>query len=139
VSHPCPVSGCDVMDVPDDLLTCRQDWRLVPKPLQQAVYRAWDHGRGRGTRAHTAACDAAVRAAENGRGSRPAAEPARPGPHELWQQAGGGTGSYDRDRYLGLLREHGHLLKPGDNGYEAGVTAAGCGWKPPGAGTGDPA
>jgi hypothetical protein len=31
----------------------------------------------------------------------------RPGlaPHELWQQAGG-----DRDRYLALMREHGHLV-----------------------------
>lgn len=62
MSHPCP-TGCGVPDVPDDRLACRQCWGLIPKPLQQAVYRNWDHGRGRGSQAHTAAMRAAIEAA----------------------------------------------------------------------------
>ena len=37
----------------------------------------------------------------------PAAEPT-PSMHALWLQAGGGTDTYDVDRYVGLLREHGY-------------------------------
>jgi hypothetical protein len=53
---------------------------------------------------------------------------ARPGPFELWRAAGGGSPDYDRDRYLALLREHGHLLKPGDDGYEEAPADLPCGW-----------
>ena len=67
LTHSCPVAGCTVPDVPDDRLTCRQDWRLVPRPLQRAVWAAWDDGRGRDTKAHTEACLAAIRAAETAR------------------------------------------------------------------------
>lgn len=48
---------------------------------------------------------------------------ARPGPSELWQQAGG-----DGERYRQLLRQHGHLLSPGDEGYEEGRAGLPCGW-----------
>lgn len=106
--------GCDVPDVPDDRLMCPRNWARVGKPLQQAVYRAWDHGRGRGTRAHSAASAAAVSAAQKAR---------RPSPGELWNQAGG-----DSVRYRALMLEYGHLLSPGDEGYEQGVRNLSCGW-----------
>lgn len=44
------------------MLMCRPDWCLVPKPLQDAVYRTWDRGAGAGTAAHEAAIDAAIQA-----------------------------------------------------------------------------
>lgn len=90
------------------------------------MYRAWDHGRGRGSAAHTAAAKAAISAAERRRET--AAVPARLSPRELWEQAGGGTDAYDQQRYLGLLREHGHLLRPGDDGYEQRDRNLSCGW-----------
>jgi hypothetical protein len=46
----------------------------------------------------------------------------------LWQQAGGGTPDYDRNRYLTLMREHGHILSPGDEGYEDAPRSLPCGW-----------
>lgn len=58
-------------------------------------------------------------------------EPAmrRPSVYELWLQAGGETPEeYDRDRYTELLREHGHLLKPGDEGYGEASRNLPCGW-----------
>lgn len=58
------------------------------------------------------------------------AEAARPGPRELWEQAVGGTPGYDRDRYIALLREHGHLLSPGDDGYEEAPADLPYGWRP---------
>ena len=48
---------------------------------------------------------------------------ARPSPAELWQQAGGSAG-----RYRQLLREHGHLLAPGDEGYDDAPGSLPCGW-----------
>src|SRR5438132_740739 len=45
-------------------------------------------------------------------------------PYALWVKAGGGTPGYDRERYLDLMREHGHILSPGDDGYEAAANAA---------------
>ena len=67
MSHHCPVKDCDITDVPDDRLTCRQDWGRISRPLQRAVYDAWDHGRGRGTPQHAAAMRAAISAAERAR------------------------------------------------------------------------
>lgn len=53
-------------------------------------------------------------------------EPGRPTPGELWQQAGG-----NRDEYRRLLREHGHILGPGDEGYDPGKPRTlPCGWSP---------
>lgn len=46
-----------------------------------------------------------------------------PSPAELWKQAGG-----DPDKYRGLLREHGHLVRPGDPGYDDAARALPCGW-----------
>ena len=47
-------------------------------------------------------------------------EPASP--YELWRQAGGGTGQYDREKYHDLMVAHGLILRPGDESYEdAGV------------------
>jgi hypothetical protein len=53
----------------------------------------------------------------------------KPTPRMLWLRAGGETpGQYDRDRYLALLREHGHLLSPGDEGYDDAPRNLPCGW-----------
>lgn len=38
------------------------------------------------------------------------ADRSKPSPAELWQQAGGGTAEYSRERYRELLIEHGHLI-----------------------------
>jgi hypothetical protein len=61
VSHKCPRNGCTRAVEPGKLM-CRDDWALVPEPLQKAVYRAWGHGKGRGSAAHRAAILAAIRA-----------------------------------------------------------------------------
>ena len=55
----------------------------------------------------------------------------KPGPFELWQQAGG-----DGARYRDLMREHGHLLSPGDEGYEDAPRNLPCGWPGKRAGAG---
>jgi hypothetical protein len=44
-------------------------------------------------------------------------------PVELWNQAGG-----DAQRYYDLMVEHGHILRPGDEGYEDGSGHLACGW-----------
>ena len=50
----------------------------------------------------------------------------RPSPAELWQQSGG-----NRELYRGLLREHGHILAPGDDGYDPDAPRTlPCGWGP---------
>lgn len=51
-------------------------------------------------------------------------------PRVLWLEAGGGTARYDQERYRRLLREHGHILHPGDEGYEEADRAMACGWTP---------
>jgi hypothetical protein len=52
--------------------------------------------------------------------------PPRPSPAELWEQAGG-----NRDLYRGLLHEHGHILAPGDDGYDPDAPRTlPCGWSP---------
>lgn len=48
--------------MPDDQLACYPHWQRVPRPLQRAVYAAWNHGQGRGTKAHTLAVQRAVEA-----------------------------------------------------------------------------
>jgi hypothetical protein len=56
--------------------------------------------------------------------SRPA--PQRPSPAELFAQAGG-----NRDLYRDLLHQYGHLLRPGDEGYDPGAPKTlPCGWSP---------
>ena len=53
---------------------------------------------------------------------------AKPSVYELWQQAGGETPDYDRDRYVALMCEHGYILSPGDDGYEEAPKGLPCGW-----------
>lgn len=50
---------------------------------------------------------------------------APPSPHELWERAGGDAVEYHR-----LMRVHGHLLAPGDEGYEDAPGNLPCGWSP---------
>ena len=50
----------------------------------------------------------------------------RPSPGHLWHQAGGNGA-----RYRELMREHGHLLEPGDEGYERASRALPCGYPGP--------
>jgi hypothetical protein len=61
VTHLCPRRGCP-REVPDHLLMCGRDWRLVPPPLQRDVNVAYDHGRGLGTLALMNAQIAAIKA-----------------------------------------------------------------------------
>lgn len=58
--HRCPVRGCDVKDVDDEMLMCPRHWYMVPKPLQNSVYRAWQRGSGYGTKALAHAHRAAI-------------------------------------------------------------------------------
>jgi hypothetical protein len=60
-THKCPRDGCE-RQVGQDQLACAQDWYKIPKPLRDAVWRAWDHGAGAGSAAHTAAITAAIAA-----------------------------------------------------------------------------
>jgi len=47
-------------------------------------------------------------------------------PGQLWEQAGGNP-----DEYRRLLREHGHILRPGDVGYDPDAPRTlPCGWSP---------
>lgn len=41
---------------------CRPHWRMVPKPLQRAVWAAWRNGLGAGSPEHAAAIRAAIKA-----------------------------------------------------------------------------
>lgn len=60
MAHQCPGPKCPVTDVDDKQLACRAHWFQVTVPIRQAVYRAWDSGRGRGTPGHTKACELAI-------------------------------------------------------------------------------
>jgi hypothetical protein len=77
------------------------------------------------------AADCAGKAEQAGipvRRFRPAAKPEaapKPQPARLWEQAG-----EDPERYRDLMRQHGHLLAPGDEGYEEGSRSLPCGWEP---------
>jgi hypothetical protein len=55
-------------------------------------------------------------------------QPPGPSVRELWQQAGGGTGSFSKEKFLDLMTEAGHLLRPGDEGYEEAPRNLPCGW-----------
>lgn len=43
MTHPCPVANCQIANVADDTFMCARHWRMVPKPLQAAIYE--DYGR----------------------------------------------------------------------------------------------
>jgi hypothetical protein len=54
-----------------------------------------------------------------------------PSVYELWLQAGGETpDAYDRDRFIALMKEHGYILSPGDDGYAEAPKGLPCGWPP---------
>jgi hypothetical protein len=61
VSHRCPARGCGTV-VDDTKLMCRADWYLVPRPLRNAVLRAYAGGAGLGSAALCHAQDLAIRA-----------------------------------------------------------------------------
>lgn len=42
MTHRCPAEGCTI-NVPNDTFMCARHWRMVPKPLQTAIYD--DYGR----------------------------------------------------------------------------------------------
>lgn len=63
ITHLCPVKGCGKR-VPLDQLMDKTHWYMVPKPLRNAVWAAWQDGEGAGSPQHDAAVDAAVRAVE---------------------------------------------------------------------------
>lgn len=65
MSHTCPVRPCDVAALPNSLLMCKPHWRLVPRPIQNAVTRAYAGGRGLGTGELVQAQDMAIRAVEH--------------------------------------------------------------------------
>jgi hypothetical protein len=122
MSHQCPRNGC-TRTVDDTRLLCGPDWKLVPDHLQRAVYAAYKRGKGLGSPQLAAAQDAAVRAVNGESEAAP-----RPTPYELWVQA-----AEDPDEYRRLLREHGHILRPGDEGYDPDAPRTlPCGWSPDG-------
>lgn len=46
-THGCPIPGCSFRQLPVGLLMCYNHWPLVPRPLQQEVYYAWNRGNPR--------------------------------------------------------------------------------------------
>lgn len=87
-THTCPAPGC-AREVSDDLLACREHWYALPKPMRDALWRAYnDHGRG--SPAHTAAVSSCLTALERLGGSTtpsPSPEP-EPGGGELQRRDG---------------------------------------------------
>lgn len=61
MSHRCPACGCEAV-VDDTKLMCRADWYRVPRPIRNAVNRAYAGGMGLGTEALFRAQQAAIRA-----------------------------------------------------------------------------
>lgn len=66
MTHPCPVTPCPTR-VAYNKVMCPRHWKLVPPAIQNAVYRAWNHGQGAGSYAHTAAIMRAIEAARRAR------------------------------------------------------------------------
>jgi hypothetical protein len=66
VTHHCPVSSCSII-VPSHMFMCARHWRMVPKPLQAAVYESYrSSGRLSGNHRESVRV---VNAAESGRGA----------------------------------------------------------------------
>jgi len=61
-SHACAVPGCGKR-IALALLMCAPHWRMVPQPLQRAVYSKWRNG---GSKAYLAARDAAIKSVNGG-------------------------------------------------------------------------
>lgn len=60
-THRCPARRCPRTNVPASQLMCGLHWRLVPGPLQRAVWAAYKRGDGLGTAELMAAQAAAIR------------------------------------------------------------------------------
>lgn len=41
--HRCPIEGC-THQLPTHILMCKPHWAMVPKHVQQRVYKAWNGG-----------------------------------------------------------------------------------------------
>lgn len=61
LTHECPATAC-TREIRIDMLMCRSHWYMVPPPLRNAVWAAWQEGAGAGTAAHNAALRAAIKA-----------------------------------------------------------------------------
>ena len=61
LAHECPANGCP-QHVRIGMLMCRPHWYMVPRPLRDAVWAAWDDGYGAETPEHRQAIHAAIRA-----------------------------------------------------------------------------
>jgi len=59
-THECPATAC-TREVRQDMLMCSSHWYMVPAPLRNAVWNAWQAGAGAGTARHAAAIRAAIR------------------------------------------------------------------------------
>ena len=66
MTHCCPVDGCAIT-VPDDTFMCARHWRMVPKPLQTAIYEDYGRTGSRGENHREAL--RIVNEAERGRGA----------------------------------------------------------------------
>lgn len=63
----CPIRGCSNHKGADQVV-CRQDWKLVPKPLQTEIWFRFRTARG--SPEHLAAIREALRVIEEARGPR---------------------------------------------------------------------
>lgn len=61
MTHEC-LPGLCKRRVPAHMLFCRNHWYRVPVMLRQAVWAAWDNGRGAGTSEHMLAISDAIEA-----------------------------------------------------------------------------
>ena len=62
-THRCPVRGCR-QEVPATLLMCLRHWRMVPKPIRDAVWATYADGSGVGSLAYLEAIKAAIGAVD---------------------------------------------------------------------------
>jgi hypothetical protein len=64
MAHKCPAPGHTETIENDDLLMCSAAWYRVPKPLRNAVWRAYKRGAGVGSKSLLAAQKAAIASLE---------------------------------------------------------------------------
>lgn len=61
MTRECPAAGC-TRGIRDEMPPmCDADWSMVPWPVRDAVWNAWQDGAGAGTPQHAAAITAAIR------------------------------------------------------------------------------
>jgi len=63
MSYLCAIPGCGMV-IPREMLMCRKHWRLVPTPIQNAVWHSYRNG---ATKAWLAAREAAIKAVTKGK------------------------------------------------------------------------